>query len=172
MDQARLQELIDQGKLEEAGTTLQAERADAVARGDSHAAALSANDLGAVYSLARKFDLAYDTLMEAQRGFIASHDEEGQARASGNLARVQMRRGEMDAAAALLLQAADLFHATTQFQEEYATLRLLSRVYTGRGNFWQGIAMMDRALSVKPNRSLIDTIQQFFYRLPLRLMGM
>lgn len=172
MEQAQLQELIARGKLEQAETTLRRERDDALAGGDVHAAAVSANDLGVLYLYMNRSDEARQVLSQAQLGFIEANDAEGQARALGNLARLEYKTGDLSTAAADYLQAADLFHETYHLQEEYVTLRVLSRVYTLQGNFWQGIAMMERALGVKPDKSPFERLQQFFYRLPLRLMGM
>lgn len=171
MDQKQLELHMQNNTLDAAAAQLAQERADAVAAADDENAALASNDLGVVYMLLRREDQARAALTEAQQLFIRTNDSAGQGRAVGNLAQLEERAGNGDKAGALYMQAADLLHEGNAFGDEYTTRRRLSRYYLAHGATLQSLSETSRALAVKPNPSVLDKFQRWFYALPLRLMG-
>jgi tetratricopeptide (TPR) repeat protein len=171
MDTTELQTYIQTNTLDEAVTLLQKEHADAEQEGDKEKAALASNDLGVVYLLQNRMGDARGLFGQAQRMFIELDDAAGQGRAVGNLAQLEERAGNGDAGGALYMQAADLLHEGKAYADEYTTRRRLSRFYLKKGATLQALSESAKALAVKPNASLWDKIQLWFYRLPLKLMG-
>ncbi len=171
MDQTELEQHIQNKTLDQAAASLELERANAQANGDNEKAALASNDLGVVYLLLERMDDARAALNQAHQMFIALNDPAGQGRATGNLAQLEERAGNADAAGALYMQAADLLHEGNAFADEYTTRRRLSRFYLTRGATLQSLSETVKALSVKPNANAWDKFQKWFYALPLKLMG-
>src|SRR5581483_2215672 len=171
MDQNELQAHIRNHTLEQAVKTLKKEQTEAQLRGEQEKSALALNDLGVVYSLLNRDEDGRRVLREAQRFFIEFDDAAGQGRALGNLAQLEERAGNLDAASACYLQAADLFHQANALADEYTTRRRLSRLYLKRGAIWMALHETARALGVKPNPSVFDKFQRWLYLLPLRLIG-
>lgn len=171
MDQAQLERHIQNNTLDQAAATLEQERADAQAQGDNQKAALACNDLGVVYLLLNRTDAARGALNQAQEQFVALNDSAGQGRATGNLAQLEEREGNSAAAGALYMQAADLLHEGSAFGDEYTTRRRLSRFYLSKGATMQSLSETSKALAIKPNANAWDKFQQWFYALPLKLMG-
>lgn len=171
MNQTEL-ELHRQNKtLDQAAARLEQERADAQANGELNKAALAANDLGVVYLLLNRAQEARAALDHAQRLFIETNDAAGQGRATGNLAQLEEGAGNMDAAGALYMQAADLLHEGNAFADESTTRRRLSRFYLARGATLQALSETAKALAVKPNANGFEKFQAWLYALPLKLMG-
>lgn len=171
MDQTQLQVYIQNNTLDQAITLLEQERADAQTNGDKEKAALAANDLGVVYLFLNRTDDARAALSQAQQEFIALSDSAGQGRAVGNLAQLEERAGDAEAAGALYMQAADLLHEGNAFADEYTTRKRLSKFYLSRGATLQSLSETSKALAVKPDASAWDKFQMWFYALPLKLMG-
>lgn len=171
MDQNQLQVHVQNNTLDQAAVSLTQERADAETNGDKEKAALASNDLGVVYTLLHRPDEARAALTLAQQLFIASNDAAGQGRATGNLAQLEERAGNGETAGALYMQAADLLHEGNAFGDEYTTRRRLSRYYLTHGATLQALSETAKALAVKPNANAWDKFQQWFYALPLKLMG-
>ncbi|MBI4670919.1 MAG: tetratricopeptide repeat protein [Chloroflexi bacterium] len=172
MNQTELQQHIEAGTLAQAASQLEEERAAAQEKNEPQNLALAANDLGIVYLLQNRTDEARSLLTEAQQLFIQANDAAGQGRATGNLAELEERAGNGDAASALYMQAADLLHEGKAFEDEYATRRRLSRYYLTHGGTMMSLRETVKALTVKPNASWWDRFLCFFYRLPLQLMGL
>jgi hypothetical protein len=162
---------IEKKTLDRASVELEQERAKAKAEGETERAALASNDLGVVYMLRNLEVEARAALGEAQLLFIEVGDPAGQGRAVGNLAQIEERAGNSDAAGALYMQAADLLHEGQAYGDEYATRRRLSRYYMKRGATLQSLNESARALAVKPNANAWDKFQKWFYALPLKWMG-
>lgn len=172
MDTAELQTHIQNNTLDQAVTILQKDHADAEQVGDKEKAALATNDLGVVYLLQNRSADAREQLSRAQHLFIELDDAAGQGRAVGNLAQLEERAGNADAGGALYMQAADLLHDGKAYADEYTTRRRLSRFYLKRGATLQALSESAKALAVKPDASFWDKVQLWFYRLPLRLLGL
>lgn len=171
MDQIELETHIQNKTLDQAAVSLAQERTEAEAKGDKEKAALTANDLGVVYSLLGRSDEARAALSQAQQLFIELNDAAGQGRAAGNLGQLEERAGNSDAAGALYMQAADLLHEGGAFGDEFTTRRRLSRFYLTRGATLQSLSETAKALAVKPNANFWDKFQQWFFALPLKLLG-
>lgn len=171
MDQTQLEVYVKNNSLDQAETLLQQERADALAKGERDQAARAANDLGVVYLLLNRTDDARASLQRAQQEFIEMEDAAGQGRAVGNLAQLEERAGNSEAAGALYMQAADLLHDGNAFADEYTTRRRLSKFYLTRGATLQSLSETSKALAVKPDANAWDKFQMWFYALPLKLMG-
>lgn len=171
MNQNQLQGYVQNNTLDEAAAILERERTEAETKGDRRQAALAWNDLGVVYTLLDRTSDARAALAHAQQEFIELNDTAGQGRAVGNLAQLEDRAGNSDAAGALFMQAADLLHEGNAFADEYATRKRLSRYYLSRGATMQSLGENARALAVKPNANLWDQFLGWMYALPLKLMG-
>lgn len=171
MDQAQLEQHMQSNTLDQAAALLEKERAEAQANGDAENAALASNDLGVVYLLLNRSDEARTALNQAQELFVQLNDSAGRGRASGNLAQLEERAGNAEAAGALYMQAADLLHEGNAFADEYTTRRRLSRFYLSRGATLQSLSETSKALAVKPNPNAWDKFQGWLYALPLRMMG-
>ncbi|MGE5138488.1 MAG: tetratricopeptide repeat protein [Rudaea sp.] len=166
-----LNEAIHQGKLAEAAERLEHERDRAQARGDRKAAADVQNDLGVVYYVVGRLPDARATLMRARQTFAELEEPLGQARAMGNLARVEEKSDNTKAAEKLYWESAELFHQAGAAEEEFATMRQLSQLYLKAGGFLQAIATFDHALLVKPHRGLREAMLHRIYQVPLRMFG-
>lgn len=171
MDQNELQVHMENNTLDQAAASLAQERADAEAAGDKEKTALASNDLGVVYTLLNRNDEARAALNQAHQLFIETNDAAGQGRATGNLAQLEERLGNSDAAGALYMQAADLLHEGNAFGDEFTTRRRLSRFYLTHGATLQSLSETSKALAVKPNANWWDKFQMWFFSLPLKLMG-
>ncbi len=171
MDQNQLQVYMQNNTLDQAVTLLEQERADAEAKGDKEKIALASNDLGVVFLLLERTEQARAELNRAHRLFIELDDAAGQGRATGNLAQLEERAGNKDAAGALYMQAADLLHEGSAFADEYTTRRRLSRFYLTKGATLQSLSENAKALAVKPDANAWDNFQRWMYSLPLKLMG-
>lgn len=171
MNQMELQQHVANGTLAQAAEQLQNEFNTAQQNGDAQASAEAANDLGIVYWMQNDTALAREYLGRAQQLFIQANDVAGQGRATGNLAQLEERAGNGDAAAALYMQAADLLHDGGAFQDEYTTRRRLSKYYLTHGATLLSLSETVKALRVKPNAGAWDKFQIWFYSIPLNLMG-
>lgn len=171
MDQNQLELHWQNNSLDQAALSLERERADAEAAGDKIKAALASNDLGVVCTQLNRHDKARQALEEAQRLFIELNDSAGQGRATGNLAQLEERSGNIEVAGALFMQAADLLHEGSAFGDEFTTRRRLSRFYLARGATLQALAESVKALSVKPDANLFDKFQRRMYSVPLKFLG-
>lgn len=171
MDQTQLELHTQNNTLDQAAASLEQERVDAQANGDQEKAALASNDLGVVYLLLNQSAEARTSLTQAQQLFIQLNDAAGQGRAAGNLAQLEERAGNSDAAGALYMRAADLLHEGNAFADEYTTRRRLSRFYLTRGETLQSLSETAKALAVKPNAKVWDKFQRWLYSVPLKLMG-
>lgn len=171
MNQMELQQHVANGTLAQAAEQLQNEFNTAQQNGDAQASAEAANDLGIVYWMQDDTALAREYLDRAQQLFIQANDAAGQGRATGNLAQLEERAGNGEAAAALYMQAADLLHDGGAFQDEYTTRRRLSKYYLTHGATLLSLSETVKALRVKPNAGAWDKFQIWFYSIPLNLMG-
>ena len=171
MDQMELQQHVNNGTLAQAAEQLQNEFAAAQQNSDAQKSAEAANDLGIVYLMQNETARAREQLSKAQELFIQVNDAAGQGRATGNLAQLEERAGNRDAAAALYMQAADLLHEGGSLQDEYRTRRRLSRYYLTHGATMLALSETVKALRVKPNAGAWDKFQIWFYSIPLNLMG-
>lgn len=171
MDQTQLRFYVQNNTLDAAAEDLARERMAAETAGNKEQTALVSNDLGVVYMLMRQNDNARRALTDAQRLFLELNDAAGQGRATGNLAQLEERAGNSEKAGAVYMLAADLLHEGRASGDEYITRRRLSRYYLTRGAAWLSLAEISKALAVKPDPTLFDKFQRWFYVLPLRLMG-
>ena len=171
MDQTELEQHMQNKTLDQAAAALEQERTDAELKGDKEKTALASNDLGVVYLLLERSEDARSALLNAQTLFVELNDAAGQGRAAGNLAQLEERAGNSDAAGALYMQAADLLHEGNAFADEYTTRRRLSRFYLTRSATLQSLGESAKALAVKPNANWWDKFQRWMYSLPLKLMG-
>ncbi len=171
MDQTQLALAIQNNTLDQTISAVEQERADAQANGDKQKAALASNDLGVVYTLLDRGDDARNALSQAQALFIETNDLAGQGRATGNLAQVEERAGNAEAAGALFMQAADLLHEGNAFADEFTTRKRLSRFYLTRGATLQALSENAKALAVKPDANGWDKFLRWLFSLPLKLMG-
>lgn len=172
MEPRELSQALHNGTLGEAATKLESQRAAALQRGDSHAGAVAANDLGVVYYLAGRTDEARKALECSRDEFAGLGDQVGLARASGNLARVEEKCHKPKVALALYHQAVELFHEGNERGDEFATLRSLSQLYLKMGAWLQALATFDRGLTIKPRKTFLDAILHWLYQIPLRMMGL
>ncbi len=171
MTPEELNEALANGTLNEAAEKLEKERADAQARGDVKATATASNDLGVLYYLLAKYPEARAAMESARDGFTQVNDPVGQARSIGNLARLEERKGDKKVALAMYQQAADMFHAADDRDDEFATLRSLSQLYLKLGGWLQALATFDHALLIKPHRSWFDNFLHWLYQIPLKMLG-
>ncbi len=171
MNQMELQRHVADGTLAQAAEQLRNEFAAAQTAQDAQKSAEAANDLGIVLWMQGDNAAARAQLHQAQRLFIQANDAAGQGRATGNLAQLEERDGNGDAAGALYMQAADLLHEGGSFQDEYTTRKRLSKYYMTRGATMLALGETVRALRVKPNANAWDQFQIWFFSIPLNLMG-
>jgi tetratricopeptide (TPR) repeat protein len=171
MTPEELNEALEHGTLNEAATQLEHQRAEALGRGDVHGAAELSNDLGVVFFLAGRYPDADTALQRARDGFLQVNDSLGEARALGNLARLEEKKGDRQVAVGMYRQAADLFDAAKEYADEFATLRTLSQLYLKLGGWLQALATFDRALMIKPHRGLMEAFLHMIYQIPLRMLG-
>lgn len=146
-------------------------RLSIAARKEQRAAEL-ANDLGVMHYLAGQYPEARAALQSARDAFERLDSPIGRARAAGNLARLEERSGNRAAALRLYREAADLFEQHGNAEDEFATLRALSRVYLRIGGWLQALATFDRALACKPGRGLWEALLRRLYQIPLRMLGL
>lgn len=172
MEPVELAKAFDDGNLDAAAERIRDEREKALARGDLHSSASELNDLGVVYYLSGKMSPAREALEGARDEFVRIDDGVGQARAMGNLARVEEKCRNRKAALALYQQAADLFHEADERSDEFATLRSLSQLYLRMGGWLQALATYDRGLTIKPHPTLFDSLLHRLYQIPLSMIGM
>ena len=171
MTPKELTEAVERGTLQDAAANLEKKRDEAVAGGQVQAAAELSNDLGVVYYLLGRYPDARTALQTARDSFFQLKEETGEGRALGNLARVEEKKGDRRVALGLYQQAADLFHAANEREEEFASLRSLSQLYLKMGGWLQALATFDRALLIKPHRGPFDSLLHAFYQIPLRMLG-
>ncbi len=172
MKPEELEQVIQEGKLEEAATQQERELAAAEDQGDRRQAAEKANDLGVIYYMLKRYDDARASLVKAHDHFVAVEDAVGQARALGNRARVEEQAGDNEKAASLYWQAAEQFHQANERDDEFATMRSLSQLYLKSGGWLQALATFDHALQIKPNSGLREAALHRFYQIPLRMFGL
>lgn len=171
MNQTELQEHAVNGTLAQAAEQLQGEFAAAQEKNDAQASGEAANDLGIVYLMQNEIDPAREYLGKAEQLFIRANDAAGQGRATGNLGQLEERAGNGEAAAALYMQAADLLHEGSAFQDEYTTRRRLSKYYLTHGATLLSLGETVKGLRVKPNANAWEKFQIWFYSIPLSLIG-
>jgi tetratricopeptide (TPR) repeat protein len=171
MNQTELQQHMANGTLGQAAHELKNEFDAAQENNDAQKSAEAANDLGIVYWMQGENDAAREYLDKAQQLFIQANDAAGQGRATGNLAQLEERAGNGETAAALYMQAADLLHEGSAFQDEYTTRRRLSKYYLTHGATLLSLSETVKALRVKPDAGAWDKFQIWFYSIPLNLMG-
>ncbi|MGB8648004.1 MAG: tetratricopeptide repeat protein [Anaerolineae bacterium] len=172
MTPEELNQAVQDGKLEQAAAQLEKDCADLAAKGDTHKAAETANDLGVVYYMLKQYDPARAALGRAREQFEGANDVVGKARTMGNLARVEEQAGDKDKAASLYWEAAELFHQANERDDEFATMRSLSQLYMKRGGWLQALATFDQALQIKPNPGLREAMLHRFYQIPLKMFGL
>ncbi len=170
MNSQELKQTTQSGTLNESAARLEKSRAQALARGDTKQSAVTSNDLGVLYYLGGRKSESRAAFELARIGFTKLNDSVGQARALGNLARLEENSGNPKAAMALYEQAVDLFHEGNERSDEFATLRLLSQLFLKQGGWLQALAAFDRALTVKPHRTLFDSFLHRIYQIPLQMM--
>ena len=161
-------ELFKAGSLKESVDPLERARAASIAQGDALLAATVANDLGVVYYLLGRDSQAHDALRQALETFEQCGDMLGQARATGNLAQLQNRRGDRDNAERNYVRAADLFHQTRERRLEFDTYQALSQMQLKRGRWLEALAAYDRGLAAKGGSGLLRA----FLQIPLKLAGL
>ena len=171
MDQSELQTHISNGTLVQAAVELEAQRAALQEKNNVQELAEATNDLAVVYLMQDETVKARTLFGEAQQLFIEANDAAGQGRATGNLAQLEERNGNADAAAALYMQAADLLHEGGSFADEYTTRRRLSRYYLTHGGTMMALNETVHALRVKPNAGAWDKFQIWMYSIPFALLG-
>jgi len=171
MNQMELQRHVADGTLAQAAEQLQNDFTMAQSNHDAQKSAEAANDLGIVLWMQGDNAAAREYLNQAQQLFIQANDAAGQGRATGNLAQLEEREGNGDAASALYMQAADLLHEGGSFQDEYTTRKRLSKYYITRGATMMALRETVQALRVKPNANAWDKLQIWFFSIPLNLMG-
>ena len=171
MEPQELAQAIHSGTLNEAAVKLESEREAAVVSGDVRARATAANDLGVIYYLSGQPIQAREAMESSRDDFVRLNDQPGEARALGNLARLEERNRNRKAALALYQQAADMFHEANDRENEFVTLRSLSQLYLAMGGWLPALAAYDRGLTVKPNATLFDAFLHWLYQIPLRMLG-
>jgi tetratricopeptide (TPR) repeat protein len=171
MEPQELAQALHSGTLNEAAVKLEGEREAALARGDVRARATAANDLGVVYYMSGQPTQAREAMESSRNDFAQLNDQAGEARALGNLARLEERNRNRRAALALYQQAADMFHEANDREDEFATLRSLSQLYLVMGGWLPALAAYDRGLMVKPHATFFDAILHWLYQIPLRMLG-
>ncbi len=171
MDMAQLQLARTTGELDRSLSRLEKQRADAQRLGDPRQAAVLGNDLGVAYYVTGEFERARTCLLNTLEAFVSLKDTAGEGHAAGNLARVEERLGHIADAAARYQQAADLLHTARAFDDEFATLKMLSQLYLRNGAWLPALAAFDRALVVKPRKGPLDGLLHWLYQIPLRMMG-
>jgi tetratricopeptide (TPR) repeat protein len=172
MEPKELARALRDGTLIQAAAELERERGAALGGGDTRASAAAANDLGVVYYLLAQTGPAREMLESSRDDFVRLNDAIGQARALGNLARLEEKSHNRRAALALYQQAADLFHDSKAHGDEFATLRSLSQLYLKMGGWIQALATYDRGLTIKPHGTILDVILHWLYQIPLRMLGL
>jgi tetratricopeptide (TPR) repeat protein len=172
MDSTELRGALQEHRLGESIAALEKSRADSMAENDSRQTARVSNDLGVIYYLSARYAESRAALELARDQFIRLEDRAGQARALGNLARLDEKTGNAQAALPQYQQAADLLHEAREPEDEFATLRSLSQLFMKRGAWLHALASYDRALTIRPRKTWFDGILHTIYQIPLRMMGM
>jgi tetratricopeptide (TPR) repeat protein len=171
MEPVELAQVLQSGTLNEAAVRLEREREAALAQGDVLARATAANDLGVVYYHSGQTTRAREAMESSRDDFVLLNDLTGQARALGNLGRLEEGNHNRKEAHALYRQAADLFHEANDGEDEFVTLRSLSQLYLKLGGWIQALATYDHALTIKPHATLLDGVLHWLYQIPLRMLG-
>ncbi|MCI0477222.1 MAG: tetratricopeptide repeat protein, partial [Anaerolineales bacterium] len=107
-------------------------------------------------------------LQDALATFEQLGNVPGQAKALGNLARLQERSGDRAGAERNYQRAAELFHQVGEKGFEADTYRVLSQMQLQRGRWLESLASYDRALAAKGGSRFLRWLLQ----IPLRLLGM
>ncbi|MBM3129078.1 MAG: tetratricopeptide repeat protein [Chloroflexi bacterium] len=164
---AEAKKLYDAGQLNDALRAFEQAHAAYAAQDDREHAAAVANDLGVVYYLAGRRDDAHKILQDALTTFEQLGNVLGQAKALGNLARLQERAGDREGAERNYQRAAELFHQGGEKEFEATTYRVLSQMQLQRGRWLESLATYDRALAAKGGAGAL----RGFLQIPLRLLG-
>jgi tetratricopeptide (TPR) repeat protein len=130
----------------------------------------TANDLGVVYTVLRRWGEADKWLDQAQRLFGEIGDLSGEAQTLGNRGSMYRARGEWKEAAASLKLAADRFRVVNDGEQRAVTLRSLSLVRLRQFRPMQALAAYHAALECLPNPTLLQKLLKRLFGLPLRLM--
>ena len=164
---AEAKRLYEAGQLDDALRAFEQAHAAYVAQDDAAAAGSVGNDLGVVYYLAVRYDDARTVLQNALAAFEKLGNVPGQAKATGNLARLRERTGDKDGAEVDYQRAAELFHQVGEKGFEADMYRALSQMQLQRGRWLEALATYDRALAAKGGSGAL----RGFLQIPLRLLG-
>ena len=159
-----------QGEFSEALSHLQRAYEQYRATGDKSHIAETANDIGVVHTVLRRWSEAEKWLNEAHKLFVEIQDGDGEAQTLGNLGSMSRARGELKEAAANLQLAADRFHLISDDERRSATLKVLGMVRLRQFRFFQAIAAFEAALACHPNPTGLRRFLRYILSIPLRLM--
>ena len=162
--------LYRQGELDEALSCLRQAYRQYKDQDDQNGVAETANDLGVLSTVLRRYDEAEKWLRESQRLFVDMQDYDGEAQTLGNLGSMYQAQGDLKQAAANLQQAADRFHLVGDDDRRSATLRVLSIVRLRQFRFLQAIAAFEAALACRPNATAFHRLIRRILSWPGRLV--
>jgi len=167
-EQSRL--LYRQGELNKALAQMklayEAHRSD----GDSSGVAESANDIGVLYTVLRRYGDAEKWLYEAHKLFVELRDYAGEAQALGNIGSMHRARGDLKQAAVSLNLAVSRFSLVGDKERQAATLRLLSQVRLRQLFFLHALSAYETALACETNPNLWHRFLRGLLSLPRRLL--
>lgn len=163
-------QLYREGDLEEALTVLRQAHERFKEAGDQGGTAETANDIGVLYTVLRRYKEAESWLHDAQRLFVNLQDIDGEAQTLGNLGSMYQSQGDHQQAAAYLQQAADRFHLVGDDERRSATLRVLSMVRLRQFRFLQALAAFDAALACHPRPTAFHRLLRRLFAIPQRLI--
>jgi tetratricopeptide (TPR) repeat protein len=139
-------------------------------QGNMNGLAETANDLGVLLTVLRRFSDAESWLRQAHRLFVEMQDYDGEAQTLGNLGSMYQSQGDLKEAAAHLQQAADRFHLVGDDERRADTLRALSIVRLRQFRFLQAVAAYDAALACNSNPTAFHRFLRRILSLPQRLL--
>ena len=138
--------------------------------GDRKQIAETANDLGVVYTVLRRWKEAETWLDQAQRLFGEIEDLAGEAQTLGNRGSMYRSRGDWRQAAASLKLSADRFHVVGDGAQRAVTLQSLSLVRLRQLRPLQALAAYHTALDCQPNPTWFQKLLKTLFGLPLRIL--
>jgi tetratricopeptide (TPR) repeat protein len=168
LEQGRL--YYEQGEFTEALSCLHLAHDRYRVDGDPAQVAETANDLGVVYTVLRRWRDAEQWLDQAQQIFGEAGDLAGEAQTLGNRGSMYRARGKWQEAAASLKLSADRFRIVGDSEQRAITLRSLSLVRLRQFRPLQALAAYHAALACLPNPSGFQRFLKAFFGLPLRLV--
>jgi Flp pilus assembly protein TadD len=175
LDEAK--QLLDQGRLhygrgeyKEALSCLHLAHDRYRVDGEPQQIAETANDLGVVYTMLRRWGEAEQWLDQAQELFDRIGDLAGEAQTLGNRGSMFRARGQWKEAAASLKLSADRFRVVSENAQRAAALRSLSVVRLRQLRPLLALAAYHTALECLPNPTWFQRLLKLFFGLPLRMM--